>query len=262
MKKILFILPVIALLLCSCGKKATYLKTENDKVTFAKQGGDERVTVDCDGTFDIEGVPEWLKVEKENGEEGVDKVVLVFSAGENTTGAKREATITLTGSDTEAQITVTQVDKCTYIKTSETEVTIPKEGGDVTLDVETDGGNLKAEATEGITAEYSGGKLKVSAPANEGGAIDGTVTLSCDNITTEVKVTVEGNICQTCNGTGKVKCSKCGGSGEIMYREAGDLEGCSACGGSGSMNVLRMHDYGFRKGSGRMTCPTCHGSGH
>ena len=257
MKKILFILPVIALLLCSCNK-ASDITVDEDNVTFAINGGEKTIVVTADGSYDIEDCPEWVKT-------SVDESALTISVGENTTGAKRECVIRLVGKDVEVPITIFQADKCTYIKTSETEVTIPKEGGEVTLDVETDGGNLAMNCPEGIEAKLTGGKLTITAPANQGGTIDGTVTLSCDNVNTEVKVTVEGNICPTCNGTGKVRCAGCGGRGYLEYTGGWDRVGCKKCGGGGTA-MLSFSGHGLmgdvRNGSGKMNCPTCGGSGH
>ena len=241
-------------LLCSCNK-ATDITVDEDNVMFAINGGEKTIVVTADGNYDIEDCPEWVKTTVEND-------ALTISVGENTTGALRECVIRLVGKDVEAPITIKQADKCTYIKVSETEVTIPKEGGEVTLDVETDGGNLAMNCPEGIEAKLTGGRLTISAPANQGGAITGDLTISCENVSTIVKVTVEGNICPTCNGTGKVKCNKCGGRGYFTVSFGGEpsTKGCRSCGGSGE-------DFGpggsdLIPGSGRMTCPDCGGSGH
>ena len=251
-------------LLCSCNK-ATDISVDEDNVRFAINGGEKTIVVTADGKYDIEDCPEWVQTT-------VEESTLTIIVGENTTGAKRECVIRLVGKDVEVPITIFQADKCTYINVPESEVTIPKEGGDVTLDIDTDGGNLQVESPEGVTAEYSGGKLKVSAPANEGGTIDGTVTLSCDNVTTEVKVTVEGNICPTCNGTGKVRCTSCGGRGWSMNDSgfAYTIVGCTSCGGSGYysdsagdyVRVANSSHPGYHKGSGQKNCPTCGGTGH
>ena len=69
--------------------------------------------------------------------------------------------------EAKASITVKQADVCTRLIASTEKVTIPKEGGTETIDIDTDGGDVKVEATEGVTADYNNGKLTLTAPANE-----------------------------------------------------------------------------------------------
>lgn len=102
----------------------------------------------------------------------------------------------------------------------------------------------------------------VTAPANQGGTIDGSLAISCDTVNTIVKVTIEGSICPRCNGTGKVKCTKCGGKGwydRFMMTSSGAIYGCTNCGGYGEEAMV--DDPPIHKGSGRMTCPDCGGKG-
>lgn len=73
--------------------------------------------------------------------------------------------------------------------------------------------------------------------------------------------------CSKCGGSGKVKCSKCGGKGYKSSSGGGTVPeryGCKSCGGRG----LDYFDTEYRgwagdmkKGSGKMKCPKCHGSG-
>ncbi len=90
--------------------------------------------------------------------------------------------------------------------------------------------------------------------ANNGGKRSGKVTLKADEQTATIAVSQAGNICPTCNGKGKVKCTKCHGRGLITEYNNDNPSCCTKCGGSGNM-------YGGRRGSGRMTCPTCGGDG-
>lgn len=251
-----------ATMLCSCSK-AKNIEVSEDNITFAINGGEKTIDVTADGSYDIQDCPEWVKAE-------ADESTLKLTVGENTTGAVRDCVIKLVGSDIEVPIRIIQADKCTFIKVSETEVTLPKEGGSKELTVETDGGNIAMNASDGFEATLADGILKITAPANEGGTINGTLTLTCDEVKTDVSVTVEGNICPTCNGTGKVRCSKCGGQGYTFEFVPGPYNyyefGCSNCGGSGEGFGDAPADgsthYTVRKGSGKMNCPTCGGTGH
>ena len=260
---------IVAVVLCSCSK-AKSIQVNEDQVAFAINGGEKSIVVTADGSYEVTDCPDWLQAVT-----GDSTITLI--AQENTTGAVRECVINLVGNEVSVPITVTQADKCTHITVSEAEVTIPKEGGSKELTIDTDGANLVMEASEGIPAELKDGKLTINAPANEGGTVNGTVTLTCDTVTTEVKVTLEGSICPKCNGTGKVKCPKCGGKGFTSSNTAhsGEDYGCRSCGGSGVRysfdsgwangtfdGSTSYENHGFRKGSGQMACPNCGGKGH
>ena len=112
---------VAAVALCSCSK-AKSIDVSEDKVVFSIAGGEKSIDVTADGSYDIEGCPEWVTAE-------VGESVLTISVSENGTGAVRDCVINLVGDNVSVPITITQADKCTYITVSETEVTIPKEGG-------------------------------------------------------------------------------------------------------------------------------------
>ena len=80
--------------------------------------------------------------------------------------------------------------------------------------------------------------------------------------TTKVTNRQSNGKCSKCGGTGKVRCTQCHGKGLYEGIAYGDddtyIAGCDKCGGGGS-------DYGtgvVRKGSGRMKCPACGGTGH
>ena len=183
-----------------------------------------------------------------------------------TKGDNEGKIVELVGGEAKASITVKQADVCTRLITSTEKVTFPKEGGTETVDIDTDGSDVKVEAKEGVTAEYSNGKLTLTAPANEGGTINGTVNLTCDEQAATINFTIEGSICPTCKGTGKVKCTKCGGKGYIETAAPHPafpdemnyyMFGCDKCGGR-----LDIRDPNYKEGSGKMPCPTCGGSGH
>ena len=251
-------------LLCSCNK-ASDITVDEDNVTFAINGGEKTIEVTADGRYSIEDCPDWVKTV-------ADESTLTFIVEENTTGAVRKCVVRLVGSDIEVPITIRQAVKCTFIKVSETDVTIPKEGGDKVITVDTDG-KITMNVCEGVEAKLAGDKLTISAPANPGGTIHGTLTLTSDAIRTEVNVTVEGSLCPTCDGTGKAPCPHCGGKGyttKVVYGEFGDryeeYYACSTCGGFGVQYsdglIDGLTERGFRKGSGRISCPDCGGTGH
>ena len=241
---------LVAVLALSGCKKATHIYPSQYDVAFSKAGGKVELSVTADGRFDVQGCPEWLQVE-------VSDTMMVFTAQENSSGAAREAQVKLVGDNVEETVTVRQAYMCTRITATPEAVTLPKEGGTKDIAITTDGAHLDIQVSDGITAEFNDDTLTVSAPANDGPAINGVVTIVCDTVKTEVKVAVEGSVCPSCGGTGKVKCTKCGGKGVYYFVDAGVITyGCPRCGGGGSDCPDDLH-----RGSGKMPCPTCGGKG-
>lgn len=84
----------------------------------------------------------------------------------------------------------------------------------------------------------------------------------------------EPTTCSKCGGSGEVRCSKCGGKGYTVKRQSGDsgwydevyyfnsYYGCKKCGGRGFKTDNGYANEHMRKGSGKMKCPKCHGTGH
>lgn len=73
--------------------------------------------------------------------------------------------------------------------------------------------------------------------------------------------------CSRCGGSGKMKCSRCGGKGYTKKTELADegwwtqYYGCSRCGGYGHKSSEGYEGEYMQKGSGRMKCTACRGTG-
>lgn len=264
MKQIHFI-AVIAILLgvisTSC-KKATHLKIDKENICFTIKGGTDTVHVSCDAAIEVKEQPEWANVKLEDS-------TLVVSVTANDSKDKRLGTITLESGDFTAKISLAQTYVATHLSVAEQEVTIPKEGGSHEVTVDCDG-DVTVQAPDFVTATYAGGKLQLKCAANNEGTKQDTVTLTADKFTASLAITLEGLKCTTCNGTGKVTCSKCKGKGHWIEKDYIDADftiifdyGCTKCGGRGCMDSVEGDFYSpFRKGSGKVTCPTCKGKGY
>ena len=269
MKKLLNYISVMALLVLTACGGATFINPDKNAVDFTIEGGEESVTIGTDGSWDISDCPEWVTTDFHEN-------TLVIKTARNESGAVREGSILLTGKEgVSATIKVTQASKCTRINPENDKVEFEKEGGTQTVKIDTDG-SPQVEAPEGFTATFAGGVLTINAPANEGGGKNGEIKLTGDNQSATIAVTQKGNICPRCNGTGKVKCSKCGGKGYYYSDYTRSDYGCKNCGGRGERTQLRgsgwwsgtfedsgpsYENNGFHKGSGKMKCPDCGGSG-
>lgn len=265
MKKIIYCLSVVALLVLTACNSATFINPDKTAVDFTIDGGEESVTVSADGSWDVDGCPDWVKTDINDG-------VLVIKVSRNETSAVRSGEIILKGKgDVVASIKVTQYAKCTHITPASDKVEFGKEGGTQTINIDTDGA-LQVQAPEGFTASYAGGVLTVTAAANEEGAKRGEIKLSGDNQSVSIFASQEGNVCPKCGGSGTIACSKCGGKGythKVVYGEYGErydeYYGCKKCGGYGAKYSDGLLDpyteNGYGKGSGKQTCPDCGGSG-
>ena len=253
MKKLLNYLSVVALLVLTACNGATVITPDKNAVDFTLEGGEENVNITADGSWNISECPEWVTAE-------VQDSVLTIKTAKNETGAVREGDIILSGKEgVNVKIKVTQAAKCTHITPTSDKVEFEKEGGTQTVNIDTDG-LPQVEAPEGFTATYAAGVLTINTPANEEGVKNGEIKLTCEDQSATIAVSQKGNICPKCNGTGKVRCTKCGGKGNIYSEYWLCIYGCSKCGGKGKSD--KWGDYNFRNGSGKMTCPACGGSGH
>lgn len=258
-KSILFLAGLALFLLSSCGG-ASSISVDKNSVSFAIDGGEENVNVTADGSWSVKDCPDWVKTETQEG-------VIIIKAERNETGAVREGNIVLQGkSNVEATITVKQFSKCTHITPASDKAEFEKEGGTQTIAIDTDGGNLNIEAPEGFSASYDNGTLSVTAPANEAGSKRGEIKLTCEDQSATIYATQKGNVCQRCGGSGKITCPKCNGKGLVhvyvapeMRDIVGSEQPCEKCGG----NWDGTTDAGsvWRKGSGRIKCPDCGGTG-
>lgn len=260
----LLALTLVLLVLSACNK-ATYITPDKAQLDFTIEGGEENVIVSTDGSWEIKACPEWVTTELQEN-------TLVVKVPHNDTGDMRRGNIVLASGDVRATIAVKQMTLCTHITPESDTMEFDKTGGTQTMNIDTDGA-LQVTTPEGFTARYAGGVLTVTTSANEGGKRSGQITLTADGQTATIAVTQAGNICPKCNGTGKVKCAKCGGRGYTSdyARHGGEERGCTGCGGSGyryysdgwaDMSFTPSYEnHGFRKGSGKVPCPECGGSG-
>ena len=251
MKKI-FSIAAAALLFVACSPKEFNLSTKTQSLDLPETAVTDSLVVNgSDGNCELEYAPQWIQTEMHDS-------VVVYKVQPNSTGKARKDAIVVKCGNSTLSIPVRQYAKATKLELPDAkDVTLPREGGSEELVVVCDG-IVKVEGFEGVEATYSNGKLTIKASKNEGNRFNGEVRLSAGDLEKTVKVTVDGKVCATCKGTGKVRCKVCGGSGETM-RDPWSINGCRTCGGKGWAD--RVSDYNYRRGSGKIPCPTCGGKG-
>ncbi len=252
------LLGVIALALCGCGKKATFMKPEHRWVECKKEGGEVKVVVQADGKFDATSNYEWIDVDRSDS-------TLTISLKPNEEENFREGSVILRSDSLVDSICVYQAYKASEISVAHGQErdTLYRKGGTAQFEIFSDGAQLDIKTPKGMKASVEMIRSKVriltiTAPENNGETINGNIELSCDDKVLKIGIVQLGDVCKTCNGNGFVNCEKCGGKGyfgsgsDDSYRVA-----CTDCGGYGYNSSHK--DYA--QGTGKQTCPDCKGTG-
>lgn len=217
------------------GNKATILTADKDVVTTKIQGekGTIIYTTDAD-EIELTHVPDWVTVSL-NGK------VLQYDIKLNTTNNNRRDSIVVKAGDLTCSVEVRQNIKASYIKFDKDEVLLPKEGGAVSVNVDVDSDSPLFIDNEKL-ASVSGKVITIKASLNTNPEEwTKIITVKCDDISSEIKVTQESNVCSYCKGEGHLDspCSLCGGLGAHGYCGYTGKEPCPKCQGTG----MKYYEY-------------------
>ncbi len=233
MKKF-FIYALFCIVILAGCKKATYLKSDRETVTFAKEGGQDSLILHSDGAdFKILSSPEWV-------ESNLKDSVLYLKVPNNDSKSKREGNIVVMNGDQKLSLAISQASEATYFTISRKSVTLGQKGEPDTLRINTDGANPRLEGVEGVTTQFADGILTLAGKGNTGATKKTKAKLICDSLSVDLLVIEKGTKCSRCGGSGKVICSWCDGRGEVFC----PYDICPKC-----------------HGGGRATCSECKGKG-
>lgn len=238
--------------LASCNK-ATYLRADVETIEVESDGETNELVLHSDGTdFQLLSSPEWVMTMLKDS-------VLKYSVAENTAAANREGEIVVTCGEQRLVLKVVQSLPATKLTVNPTSLAVPKEGGTLTVNVDTDASNPKVTAPEGFTATYADGKLTVVATPEA--KKEGTITLKAGKLEATITLSEKPDICPTCGGSGRVTCTGCKGEGVYgQTMESGHcvIFPCNLCDGRSPSG----ESFGpAPRMSGKMKCPTCGGRG-
>lgn len=253
MKKLFCLMSVVALMLLSACDSATHVTPSTDQVQFLIDGGEQIVDISTDGRWSVKDCPDWVKTDAQDNK-------LIIKTGRNDSGALRKGDIVLTGKNVTAIIHVMQAAKCTHITPSSDKVEFGKEGGTLTVNIDTDG-IPQVQASDGFTASYANGVLTVTAAPNVGAGAGrrGEIKLTCEDQSITIYASQKSSVCKRCGGSGKITCPKCHGKGWYPIEAAGGGAACERCGGR--WNGFTDDSSDWKDGTGRISCPDCGGTG-
>lgn len=243
------LLCTVAFSLASCNK-ATYLRADVETIEAESDGETNELVLHSDGTdFQLVSSPEWVMTMLTDS-------ILKYVVEENTGNANREGEIVVSCGEQKLVLKVVQGLPATKLSVNPTSLAIPKEGGTLTVNVDTDASNPKITAPEGFTATYADGKLTVEATPEA--KKEGTITLKAGKLKATITLSEKPDICPTCGGSGRVTCTQCKGEG--MYWATDDWMSGTTCERCDGM-IPGMGPRGMAAGTGKMKCPTCGGRG-
>ena len=208
---------------------ATYITLNESELTFGKAGSSKSISVEHDGhSWDIETTPFWAHAVK-------NETSFTVTCTANTTGKDRQGFIVVKSGHVTAQLAVTQKAHASYIRLSESELNVDRTGGAADVRIESDSNDFDIQAPHFCHIEKNDTGIKITFDANDGKSREGEIIVSDGNVSASLHFQQEGG-CDFCGGEGTVRCSQCGGSGQIS--EWGLFSGtttrpCGSCGGTG-----------------------------
>lgn len=234
--------------LASCNK-ATYLRADVETIEVESDGESNSIVLHSDGTdFQVLSSPEWVKAVLADS-------VLEYIASANEGTANREGEIVVACGEQRLALKVFQSLPATKLSVDPTSLVVPKEGGTLTVKVDTDASSPKVTAPQGYTTTYADGVLTIVATPEA--AKEGTITLKAGKLEATIALSEKPDICSRCGGSGRVKCTKCGGEG-VCWDANAHMWTCKQCDGIAEKDdFIPEHSIG----TGKMKCPACGGSG-
>lgn len=215
---------------------ATYITLNESELTFGKAGSSKSINVEHDGhSWDIETAPFWAHAVK-------SETSFTVTCTANTTGKDRQGIIVVKSGRVTAQLAVTQKARASYIRLSEGELNVDRNGGAADIRIDSDSNDFNIDAPYFCHIEKNDNGFKITFDANDGKARSGEILVSDGDVRASLHFEQEGG-CDYCGGEGTVRCPQCGGSG--YKTEWGLFSGttkttCGSCGGTG-----------------RVACPHC-----
>ena len=215
-------------------KTATFINCQ-ENVSFVKEGGLYNLKVETDGDFEVAEDIEWISVSVADGRVSIE-------CDPNNNGVYRSAILHLVSGELSESVEICQKGSATYINLSPEKLEFSSKGGEVTVEIDSDGSGFSIVGQECEITNKSERGFTVSVSSHSGAPREGKITVTSGNVSKELLFYQKG-VCGRCGGTGKVVCSACAGTGKNQsWFSYGDpcsacsrlgKVACMACGGTG-----------------------------
>lgn len=162
------------IVMASC-KKATFLTVDNETITVDNENITSSFVVHSDGTdISVVSSSSWILAVVEDS-------VLHYNVCANQKNQPRKGEIIVACGDLQLTINIVQQKAATRLSVSPTNLEIPKQGGTLTVKVDTDADSVNVDAPAGITTKYENGTLTLTATP-EAAAAGGQIVLSASKL--------------------------------------------------------------------------------
>ena len=216
-------------------KTATFIKCQ-EHVSFVKEGGLYNLKVETDGDFEVAEDIEWISASVADGRVSIE-------CDPNDNGVYRSVILHLVSGELSESVEICQKGSATYINLSPEKLEFPSKGGEVTVEIDSDGSGFSIVGQECEITNKSERGFKVSVSSHSGAPREGKITVASGNVSKELlffqkefaagaeeraRLFVQrveereknqswfsyGDPCSACGRSGKVACMACGGTGE------------------------------------------------
>ena len=209
-------------------KTATFIKCQ-EYVSFVKEGGLYILKVETDGDFEVAEDIEWISASVADGRVSIE-------CDPNDNGVYRSVILHLVSGELSESVEICQKGSATYINLSPEKLEFSSKGGEVTVEIDSDGSGFSIVGQECEITNKSERGFTVSVSSHSGAPREGKITVTSGNVSKELLFYQKG-VCGRCGGTGKVVCSACAGTRKNQsWFSYGDH--CPACGRSGKVACM------------------------
>ncbi len=231
-----FLIGFLTVIIMHGCNKATFLRPEHQWVEFSKKGGEKHIFIDCDGNWSIDKCPNWINATRDGDS-------LIVTCDESVIKSQITDTLFIKAGHLHQGITLVQNGVATFLRLVPESVRMQKEGGTQTIQVLTDGDNLKIQYDENLKVSLLDNCITINSDCNNSTWVKKNVVyVKSDYLQATLEVIQDGKESvaptPTHKNTNIDPCEECGGAGKLLEEislETGEkiYRKCDVCNGTG-----------------------------